>query len=281
MRIFAVFDDRGLPQGFYTDEVHGDRIPTGAVEISQDDWMEFLDYQGQRRWEDGKVVEHVPDAQPVAPPPEMVATMQAIGREHAATREGIAAAVMAWSGLENGLALLLGGIVDQGGGSLGMTIYFVPSATETRIAIVQEALAHFLAAHPDGAAVQPLLKRLMDRIARCKKTRNSIVHGNVVTVAERGRQRVRLTAPIFDLGTGNRDAERMRRNAEMLMAGDTRTQLPGISASDVQQAAENFGRLTMATNALRLVVSQMRRTSPDPAAFQRKLTALEAALSDG
>jgi hypothetical protein len=36
MRIFAAFDDHGRLTGFYSPDVHGDRIPAGAVEITEE-----------------------------------------------------------------------------------------------------------------------------------------------------------------------------------------------------------------------------------------------------
>ncbi|WP_262522687.1 hypothetical protein [Agrobacterium tumefaciens] len=63
--IFAVFNEQGYPMGFYSDEVHGDNIPEGAVEISENEWQDLLDNPGRRKWIDGAVVAVEPP-QPVA-----------------------------------------------------------------------------------------------------------------------------------------------------------------------------------------------------------------------
>ena len=63
MQIFAIFDDNGLPEAFYTPLVH-QRIPGGAIQISVHDWHEFIRNKGQRRWDGEKVVEYLPAACP-------------------------------------------------------------------------------------------------------------------------------------------------------------------------------------------------------------------------
>lgn len=69
--IYAVFTEDGLPAGFYDDAVHGVReidgevnpdslIPVNAIEIADTQRDEFLAHQGQRRWQNGTVVEYEP-----------------------------------------------------------------------------------------------------------------------------------------------------------------------------------------------------------------------------
>ena len=59
MQIYALFDETGLPKGFYTPLVH-ERIPKGAVPISVSQWHEFIRHKGLRRWDGEKVVEYKP-----------------------------------------------------------------------------------------------------------------------------------------------------------------------------------------------------------------------------
>ncbi|WP_198650727.1 hypothetical protein [Agrobacterium pusense] len=66
--VFAKFDDAGFPIGFYTEEIHGDTIPAGSIEISEAQWKDFLDNAGLRRWENGGIVEIDPPA-PAVPDP--------------------------------------------------------------------------------------------------------------------------------------------------------------------------------------------------------------------
>lgn len=94
MTIYAMFTDDGFPTAFYATELFGERtrpvygeapeptednprpeapiigqepnpeckIPPEAIEITTDQWNEFLDNQGARRWDNGQVVEYSPPA---------------------------------------------------------------------------------------------------------------------------------------------------------------------------------------------------------------------------
>lgn len=276
LRVFAVFNEIGTPIGFYPGDVWP-IPPEGAIEISIDDWREFLDYQGQRRWDGHQVVEYTPPpaSDPSLPPPPEIADLV---QENQAMNEAIVAAVRAWAGLENSLAYLLGTIITQGGGSLGMAIYYSPDSTETRLGIVNEAAVHFCASHPDGDPVKPLWIQLYKRIKKSKSTRNKIVHGNVVTHARRnGKNYIRLTAPIFNFTSKNKDMAHLIKQVEAMARGEI-SQLPGMSANDVMDAAANFSDLAQMVGDLRLVLSHMQRVVPQPEAFQKKIQTLETHL---
>ncbi|RCW80934.1 hypothetical protein [Phyllobacterium bourgognense] len=61
----ATFNDENFPIGFYSEEVHGNRVPPEAVEITDEQWIELYTYQGARKFEDGAVIEYTPE--PVIP----------------------------------------------------------------------------------------------------------------------------------------------------------------------------------------------------------------------
>lgn len=61
----AIFNADGFPTAFYSDELHGESIPSGAIPITEGQWQELVDNQGLRRWADGEVVPY----EPPAPPP--------------------------------------------------------------------------------------------------------------------------------------------------------------------------------------------------------------------
>lgn len=50
MEIYALFDKEGLPKGFYNRNLHKGKIPKQAIKISEEHWSEFINNQGQRRW---------------------------------------------------------------------------------------------------------------------------------------------------------------------------------------------------------------------------------------
>lgn len=62
MKYFAMFNVAGFPTAFYCEEIHGENIPVGVIEITDEQWMQFVDNPGQRRWDNGQVVEYSPPA---------------------------------------------------------------------------------------------------------------------------------------------------------------------------------------------------------------------------
>lgn len=71
----AVFDESGFPLGFYSTEVHGDAIPENAADLTEEQWLEFIENQGARQWRNGQVVEYSP---PVNEQPEPVIIVPAV-----------------------------------------------------------------------------------------------------------------------------------------------------------------------------------------------------------
>jgi len=64
---YVIFDEQGLPKAFYSRDIHGDNIPEEAIEITEDQWLEFINNHGERKWdfENKKVIEYTP------PPPSL------------------------------------------------------------------------------------------------------------------------------------------------------------------------------------------------------------------
>lgn len=48
---YAIFDEKGLPKGFYSKDIHGDNIPKEAIQITDEQWQEFINNQGRRKWD--------------------------------------------------------------------------------------------------------------------------------------------------------------------------------------------------------------------------------------
>lgn len=74
MAKYAVFDAQGFPKSFYTPEVHTN-IPKKAIKITDEQWLEFINNQGQRKWDFDKndVVVYEP---PPPTPEELKAQIQ-------------------------------------------------------------------------------------------------------------------------------------------------------------------------------------------------------------
>lgn len=71
MSKLATFDENGFPTAFYWVGVHDDIAPAGAVEITDEQWLELIDNAGLRRWDGSRVVEYSPPE----PEPEPVVTI--------------------------------------------------------------------------------------------------------------------------------------------------------------------------------------------------------------
>ncbi len=50
---YAIFDNQGFPKAFFDDEIH-EQIPVNAIEITEEQWLEFINNQGQRKWDFAK-----------------------------------------------------------------------------------------------------------------------------------------------------------------------------------------------------------------------------------
>ncbi|WCK15389.1 hypothetical protein G6L41_017335 [Agrobacterium tumefaciens] len=72
MEKFALFDDDGLPTAFYSFEIHGDNIPQDTVEITEEEWREFIENPGRRQWIDGTIVTYDPAVEPQPEPVTVV-----------------------------------------------------------------------------------------------------------------------------------------------------------------------------------------------------------------
>jgi len=46
---YAVFDENGFPKTFYDKAIHGDNIPAKVIEITDEQWLEFINNQGKRK----------------------------------------------------------------------------------------------------------------------------------------------------------------------------------------------------------------------------------------
>jgi len=102
MQRYAVFDIDGLPRGLYSEDVHGAKllpvyaesndqfgenlivdwkpnpaciIPIDAVEITDVQWKELLDFPSARRWDGSDVVEYTP---PIPEPEPVVTVLPAV-----------------------------------------------------------------------------------------------------------------------------------------------------------------------------------------------------------
>ncbi|MHC1549385.1 hypothetical protein [Phyllobacterium sp. K27] len=69
MSKFAKIDENGFAIAFYDEALHGlDNIPADAIAISEGEWMELVEYNGLRKWQNGKIVTFEPPVpEPIIP----------------------------------------------------------------------------------------------------------------------------------------------------------------------------------------------------------------------
>jgi len=152
-------------------------------------------------------------------------------REHADMQAAILHVHRAYAWFECGFAWLLRNALRSPLPDAAEHIYFAPSATEIRIAVVDSVVRLLVADHPLGGRFLAQWARLLNSAARIRTTRNAISHGQIVGF-RRGpndRQRTRLVAVLADV---KRTLDQRRGS-----------QLPGLSINDVRQNAEAMDRL--------------------------------------
>jgi len=55
---YTTLDNNGIPMAFYSDDIHTN-IPKEAIEITDEQWLECINNQGQRKFVDGILTEYV------------------------------------------------------------------------------------------------------------------------------------------------------------------------------------------------------------------------------
>lgn len=83
----------GLPVAFYDDEIdYPGGIPPGTVQLTHEQWLEFIENPGRRKWQGNRVVEYTP------PPPEPVIPDRVGSRQFKMQLEiaGLTGQVEAW-----------------------------------------------------------------------------------------------------------------------------------------------------------------------------------------
>lgn len=70
---YAIINENNFPVAFYASEVHGENIPAEAIEITDEQWRELVENQGQRKLVDGEVVEYTPPEPPAVIPDRVTA----------------------------------------------------------------------------------------------------------------------------------------------------------------------------------------------------------------
>lgn len=152
-----------------------------------------------------------------------------IEREIAEDRARMDAAILAvvreFAALENDMSTILQELLEGSWTYAAPLIYFAPASTETRIAIVDATFKNVRWPSDLGERALHQWGRFLNRLSRTRKSRNKVVHGQVVNTANGNGHgtRQRLTPAIGDLA----------RFMPMIHSGKPL----GMSAHDVQSIA--------------------------------------------
>lgn len=73
---YTVLNENGLPTAFYSDDIHSD-IPSDAIEITEDQWLECINNSGNRKFVNGSLVEYIEAVTPEQMKASIVTAVQA------------------------------------------------------------------------------------------------------------------------------------------------------------------------------------------------------------
>jgi hypothetical protein len=171
--------------------------------------------------------------------------------------------VLHWVMVEHHLADLLSAAIDRPGEHIGHVIYSAPSATETRIDIVDAAMVQLAFEGRISKLTLAVWSRIECKLGQLKKVRNRVVHGQIVGVSRSGKSYGRLVDPVFD-------HIRSRSNR-------TEGQLPGMSATDVRQSVNAISKYN---SIIMKIVEAVRleRNEPTNGIWQEKVRELATEL---
>lgn len=195
-------------------------------------------------------------------------SVTALIEEYKRMRAGLSATVETWSQLENSLSRVLAAAMNTPFDQMPFAIYYAPSNTESRLAIVDNAVYHIPLLHGEIPQAKACWDKLFSKINNAKSTRNKIIHGQIVTANIGGGNHCRLTGAMFDFSKRNKTAEAFANK-----------QLPGMSAHDVERAAALFARRSNQCSKLAAIFKAMINQPDEPQAWRKTLAALEADLN--
>ncbi len=184
-----------------------------------------------------------------------------VDEQRAEFNAGIVAVHKAFAEFENRFAWLLSALLNASH-QMVVRLYFSLNATEARVGLVDAVMP--VALERLQAEMRPRMegqwRRVMDRASRARKTRNNIIHGQVLSVGTEYGEVLRLAPLLADSG----------RLSPMFASG----QLPGMSANDLMQNATLLD--TIAFDVASVMMVFLHADKSDWPASLQKLAELEA-----
>ena len=155
-----------------------------------------------------------------------------------------------WGYLEQQYCLILEACLLPTTFAMAMAIYFAPSSTETRFAIVDSAVQAVLWGHKKERGILAVWGRFKNRVNRQKNVRNMVAHGEIITYPLGGRAQVRLAHSQLD--TVRRFRARKERQAE------------GMSVSDVEHHAKAIEQRIQEAQRFSMFIHHLRTGGRGP-----------------
>lgn len=178
--------------------------------------------------------------------------------EHEEMLKNVSILTLSWAHVENALVILFSKIIRDPPAALASAIYFSPSSLEARFKIVKSALSVVIRGHPRAERISSFWNTTVNKFGHLKYTRNFVAHGQITTHHYRGRNRLRLTAPMFQFAPFEESFEKR--------------QAPGMSSGDLKKSTTAVRTLTKRITAMTSIVTHLRDQT-DEALVERLLEA--------
>jgi hypothetical protein len=242
-------------------------------------YLEFREFPARRLWNGTEAVEKHYEPKPLPEPTESdLARTVKVQDEYTQMNNAALDAIKNWARLENAMAYLMNKFFPAYT-SLGQSLYYTPSSTETRINLLNTCFYDLCHTRPEFDTLWSLWGMLQTRISRSKGTRNKIVHGNITSIWRGNKDpKVRLQYPLLDHSPGNKDRVYQIESDRRAGAKGRPYQYPGMSSHDVDKAARVFFGLSALVDRFRWPVVIAREAPEAVTLLYKALCELEGEL---
>lgn len=240
--------------------VYANRQPSSAEEFLAEDHPEFIEFRKAHPVPDAllKPLSEI-DMQRVRQDQERVAN------EHTELRNAIWAFNRCFSDLEMALGQLLYEAIhtEPRSSRIAHAVYYSPDGFHGRIALVDNVIKHLIIQNNALSKLENQWKLVFKHFNGVRNMRNKLAHGMPITLAIRGKNHVRLTAPAFDV---------IRVGRPFASTGNP----PGLKASEIWDGASKVRWLDERVDDVNRVIDAFHQD--EPKALSEKFNTLKTGL---
>ena len=188
-----------------------------------------------------------------------------VEKEHTELRNAIWAFNRWFSELEIALSALLYEAMhaEPRSSKIAYAAYYSPDGFHGRIVLVDNVIKQLIFENDALSDLAEQWNLLFKNFSGVQKMRNSLAHGTPITLAIRGRNHVRLTAPAFDV---------IRVGRPLASTGDP----PGLKADDIRNGVLKLRWLAGRVDDVNRVIDAFHQN--EPIAFSERLLVLKSGL---